>query len=111
MIVPIEISRDLFASRTELSPQRSRDLLNSALSRCEEWENTGGGIPATVVKSQVLAETATEENISSVRTSLWKKAFSTLDLVWKDHHEVEISDAYASLAVDCFQDSLISLDL
>ncbi len=90
MIIPIEISQDLFASRAELSPQRSRDLLNSALSRCEEWENAGGGIPATVVKAQVLAETATEEYISSVRTSLWKKAFSTLDLVWKDHHEAEI---------------------
>src|SRR5688572_29950947 len=105
MIVPGNISHILFASRAELSAKRSRELLELAFRRCEEWESSSGGTAAVLIKAQILAEIVNEENTSLLRANLWKKAFMLLDVAWEGRPESELSETYSSLSVDCFQDS------
>lgn len=107
-----EIARTLSAARAERSPDRARSLFEAALRMCEAWYEGGGDADALILKAQTYAELALEESTAKGRTVLWKRAINTLDSQReKEVPHPEITEAYGSVAVDCFQDLFSDLDL
>lgn len=106
-----EILELLTTARAERSAERSKQLLEAAIHACENWEQCGGGVQATIIRSQAFAELAVEETLPQTRTAQWKKALNVLETQWNVSPTPEIGEMYGFLAVDCFQDMLSSLEL
>ena len=72
---------------------------------------SGGGAGALVLKAQTYAELALEQNTPGARTASWKRSLGALDAPSRrGSTPPQIAEAYAALAVDCFQDRLSDLD-
>jgi hypothetical protein len=100
----------LNASHATLSPERNRELLDTALRLCESWITHGGTAEARLLRGAILAEIAIEQSVPAARGQRWRDAVSFVPSPDADTNG-KLIDRYASLAVDCFQDSFSDLEL
>jgi hypothetical protein len=85
--------------------------LDAAVRKCDEWAKTDGAMEATIIKAQTLGERAIEEGSPKGRSALWHSGIHVLDALCKGSPTAEAAEAYADLAVDCFQDAFSDLDV
>ncbi len=106
-----DIARTLSAAHAERKQHAAIALFESALRQCDSWYGSGGGAGALVLKAQTYAELALEQNTPGARTASWKRSLGALDAPSRrGSTPPQIAEAYAALAVDCFQDRLSDLD-
>jgi hypothetical protein len=106
-----EITRLLVSARTECSRERAQELFKASIQLCQTWEKSERSPEPSIFKAQALRELAFEEDSPFDRVERWNDALRTLQHRWEIAPGGELADAYADLAVDCFQDILSSLAL
>ncbi len=99
-----EIAQTLRAARTERSAAKCRALLKKAIDLCKSWEQSADNIRALILRAQTLAELAAEEDHPGNRSLHRKESLEILARQLQHGTEPSVAEAYAALAVDCFQD-------
>jgi tetratricopeptide (TPR) repeat protein len=93
------------AAQGERNAARSEEFLETALAKCEEWEASDGMPDAALLKSQVLALLAYEQNSPKERSMFWKRSLKTLTSAIRNFPQPSLAEVLGSLAVDFFQDA------
>ena len=103
-----DIARTLSEARAERKQEVAITLFQVALRLCDAWYSAAGGTDALILRAQTYAELAYEQSTPAARTASCRDALDTLRP--QASHTPEIADAYALLAVDCFQDLFNNLN-
>lgn len=100
----------LRAARAERVVERARSLFTDAIKLCDDAYGRTFNVKALAIKAQCYSELAIEESVPSARSRQWRRAFETLDGASSGARLHSLSEIYALIAVDCFQDQLSDFD-
>ncbi|MEO8382013.1 MAG: restriction endonuclease [Acidobacteriota bacterium] len=101
---------ELSAGRRERSSERARTHFNNAVRAAEAWYRATGNPAALILKSEGYSQLALDAATARTRSEYWRAALKALAGGGALPSE-QVAEAYAFVAVDCFQDMLSDLDL
>jgi hypothetical protein len=104
-----EIVHHISGGVMETNLDRSNQHLEAAVNLAKDWAKHGGGTQACVLGAEALKELALNALHPIQRTISWRDAIKALN--WTDRTDPnKYAEAYASIAVDAFQDKLSNMD-
>lgn len=99
-----EINQLLSIARSEASRLKVQESLARARALAEQIG--GSNAENWLVKADVYATAAIEENNPGTRSDHWRRCLDVCNKAWKKSHAAITADRTAIYSVDCYQDNL-----